>query len=201
MGVSQYWLSIFISKNEHDLLLPEFQRAKTEIRLSENELAGHELWKSGKPVKWQMHEGPLWNDFSCSFNLQSFEALSGELCSTNSRFNLQIEEGNAHRFIIVRRITPVSALWYALGIELAQQIPGIMGNLLVAPNDVAMNAEKVNSVFRKIRFEDLTSRVAGYLDTEATPTKVHEIATMLTDGLMQAVKRKSGILFLSRTQL
>jgi hypothetical protein len=192
MGASQWWLGCYVSDSEYDEILPEFKKAEAKAVLSNEAIAGIELWK-------QNQENPEWldnrssNDFLCAFDLPGFREF-GE----SELFLSKVTEENTHRFIIVNVFTPVSILWYALGYKNSKRLPGKMGNFIVRSTEVENTLKLINEIFDSLDQEELVSKAMKYAGSRTDKERVKEIITMLPDGLEKALEKKTGIIFLAR---
>ncbi|MDQ3109859.1 MAG: hypothetical protein M3R17_08180 [Bacteroidota bacterium] len=202
MGVSHYWFSCFVSDSEYQEILPSFERAESNAILSKKSEMGIEFWKRNQAnVDWYGPDGKVWNDFLCAFDLAGYKELTTSICKSGEMFGNFLNEQNVHRFIIINNYTPVSILWYALGFESSNRLPGKMGNLLVHSTEVNKLLKEVDEIFSKRKQEDLISKAKSYVEQAADEKLILEVITMMQKGLEKAVEKGKGIFFLASAQL
>jgi hypothetical protein len=202
MGVSHYWFNCLLSNSEYDQILPFYKKAESEAILSAEAERRINFWKKNQDnIDWFSPDGAQWNDFLCVFDLPGFKELASCLITSEVPFTGILREETVPRFIILNRNTPVSVLWYAMGCEAADKLPGKMGNLLVHSSEVKSTLKKIKDIFNNLNTNELLRKAQSYLVSDVDEEKMLEIITMLPDGLEKALRSKTGIVFLACVQL
>jgi len=202
MGVESMWFSCFINDNEYERIVPHFWEANKRAFLSKEQEAAIEFWREQPlEIDWMNYDiGSRVNEFLCAFNLPGFDQLAESFCFNDGAFCDIMSEESTFRFIMTNRNTPVSLLWHALRYERAIQLPGKMGNLFVHREEVGLTLEKVQLVFADLNMAELKEKAKLFSGQEVDDDIIHDIMTMLPEGLTKALEMKKGIIFLATQQ-
>ena len=65
--------------------------------------------------------------------------------------------------ISVNRCSPVAALFYALKPELADRIPGFMGNMFIRRNEIKQTLNLVEEIFNTTDYQTLNLRASSLI--------------------------------------
>jgi len=190
-----------MEEGEFNSVSPKFAQAGNRAAITRESYDALEFWKKNPDnVNWMLPDGKIWDRFSQAFHLAGYRDLGVSMLQNEEPFDGFLNESTVHKFIITSRVTPVSVLWYALGPEGVDQLPGRMGNSCLHPYEVKRALEKVQKEFARAGAETMRARAMKYAGKEVPEETVNEILNMLPDGLTRALEKKQGIIFLSTTQ-
>jgi len=146
MSVDYWWLFIHLSSDEETKFLPLYQDALQEAVLSDNSNDILQKWRDN-PENFYKNDFLSYNRFISAFIIPSFQDLGEKLFSETLVPEWEINENNFFNLISVNRCSPVAALFYALKPELADRIPGFMGNMFIRQNEIKQTLNLVKEIF------------------------------------------------------
>jgi hypothetical protein len=206
MSVSHWWVSFLIDETEYAGFLPPFKTALT-APVPEEGPRGIDLWRAD-PASFESLaflrgvKNEHVNDFLWAFNLPGFGEFSKELFFRGGPFSSYLREERLFRFVSIARNPPVAVLWHALGYERARLLPGTMGNLLLAPGDVADAASAVSRAYDGTSAEELLVRGVRFCEADIhSPEQVKNAITHLPELLARASDERKGVLTFARSEL
>lgn len=164
MSFSFYWCLCAVTDQEFEELKQKFEYAKEKQKVPEEYKGAYDLCKKSPlsilPKFIPYHDLPedkkikeifkngyiearLHNEFSCSCNIAEYRDIFQ--C-------LPLNEDDVLRFII-NESPPISVLYFALGLEASEMLPGFLGNMLIHREEIDFYLNRIAVVFGKLNEE------------------------------------------------
>lgn len=204
MSVTHNWFAAYLTDEEHALVLPHFTAALTKAIPREEEEVAMEYWREDPKRLGDAY--PLEangynkieriNMFSSGFHLEGLVEFAQSIFFRNGLLGDFITEEVLFRLIMTNRNTPTAILWYALGFEIAEQLPGKRGNLLVHSSEVPVLLQQVNQLYKRFDMTKALEAAIDFAGVDVNEEELQNIITMIPDGLAEAQRRHLGITFL-----
>lgn len=160
MSIDYWWFFIHLSPEEETVILPLYQDALQKAVLSNISKDILQQWRN-EPDDFYKEKNDLfvdYNNFILAFLVPSFQDFAKKIFSVDAIPGWEINEYNCFDLISVNRCSPVAALFYGLKPELADRIPGFMGNMFISKNEIKQNLNLVNEIFAATDYQSLNFR-------------------------------------------
>ena len=163
MSIDYWWFFIHLSPEEETNILPFYQDALKQAVLSDSSKAILQQWRNNPEhfINYQENDWVLsYNCFISAFIVRSFQKFGEKLLSGEAISGWEINDNNCFDLISVNRCTAVAALFYALKPQLADRIPGFMGNMFIRQNEIRQTLNLVKEIFAATDYQILNSRAS-----------------------------------------
>lgn len=167
MSVDYWWLFMNLSSEEASIL-PYYQDALQKAVLSDSSKDILQQWRDNpetfiftnqKNDDWVL----FYNQFISAFIIPSFQNFGEQLISEKLISGWELNENNCFDFVSVNKCSPVAALFYALKPELADRIPGFMGNMFIRQNEIKQTLNLVEEIFNTIDYKILNFQASSLI--------------------------------------
>jgi hypothetical protein len=203
VGVDYWWFGFFVDERMYNLVQPHFAAAAAKTTLSPESRHAIAAWRVN-PSDFEQ-EGFIsrpetadqTNAFIRAFNLAGFVELTTDIVTGNGPVTEILNERSRFRMAITPRHTSVSIVWHALGYRRASLLPGLMGNVLLRPDEVEQALETARSAYAGTSPQDLLDAARRYCSGSVGDDALRETLNFLPDGLDAAMRWKSGFLTLA----
>jgi len=201
MSVSHWWISLLIDEAEHARLLPSF-RSAVEVSVPDEGQRAIELWRSDPESFESLGDNDHVNEFLWAFNLPGIDDFSKGLFFSGGEFSSYLGGDRMFRFVTIARHPPVAVLWHALGYDRARMLPGVMGNLLAAPNEVPTTLEAVTRAYKGTAAKRLLATGRRLCESSIYSSEpVKQTISHLPDLLTRARDEGRGVIAFARCEL
>ena len=165
MSVDYWWLFIHLSSAEEAYILPFYQNALQKAILSNNSKDILQQWRNNpKNFIFTNNDWVLfYNRFISAFIVDSFQNFGEQLISEKLIPEWKLNENNCFNFISINRCSPVAALFYALKPELADRIPGFMGNMFIRQHEIKQTLNLVEEIFNTTDYQTLNFQASSLI--------------------------------------
>jgi hypothetical protein len=163
MSIDYWWFFINLSSEEETKILPLYQDALQKAVLSDISKDILQLWRDNPENFYKDDLFYSYNRFTSAFIVPSFQIFGEQLISEELILGWQLDENNCVDFISVNRCSPVAALFYALKPELADKIPGFMGNMFIRQNEIKQTLNLVEEIFSTTNYQTLNSQISSLI--------------------------------------
>ncbi len=209
MSVNYYWILCYLSPEDENELRSIYQSDyQKAIQKNDKHRSILEKWHKDPDFLSDYYDRNYnnnLNEFIQAFTAPSFQDLKKEIMSNLSsperKTNFELNEANCFKVIVFTNCDPVNVLWYGLGPELADRIPGFMGNIFLSRNEIEPALKTVTEILDRLDrqkfYERMPSVYVGVASCEEIETDIENILTALAIGLESAKEKKCGFLALS----
>ena len=165
MSVDYWWLFFHLSSAEEAFILPFYQNALQKAILSNNSKDILQQWRNNpKNFIFTNNDWVLfYNRFISAFIVDSFQNFGEQLISEKLIPEWKLNENNCFNFISINRCSPVAALFYALKPELADRIPGFMGNMFIRQHEIKQTLNLVEEIFNTTDYQTLNFQASSLI--------------------------------------
>ena len=165
MSVDYWWFFIHLSSAEETDIFPFYQNALQKAVLSNISKDILQQWRDNSEDFIFINDDWVlfYNRFISAFIVDSFQNFGEQLISEKLIPEWKLNENNCFNFISINRCSPVAALFYALKPELADRIPGFMGNMFIRPHEIKQALNLVEEVFNKIDYQTLNFQASSLI--------------------------------------
>jgi len=165
MSVDYWWLFINLSSKEESSILPFYQDALQKAVLSSISRDILQKWQDNpRSFIFTNNDWVLfYNQFISAFIIPSFQNFGNKLISEKLIPRWELNQNNCFDFISVNRCSPVAALFYALKPELADRIPGFMGNMFIRQHEITQTLNLVEEIFNTIDYQTLNFQASSLI--------------------------------------
>lgn len=163
MSIDYWWFFINLSSEEETKILPLYQDALQKAVLSDISKDILQQWRDNLENFYKDDLFYSYNRFTSAFIVPSFQIFGEQLISEELILGWQLDENNCVDFISVNRCSPVAALFYALKPELADKIPGFMGNMFIRQNEIKQTLNLVEEIFSTTNYQTLNSQISSLI--------------------------------------
>ena len=132
--------------------------------------------------------------FIGAFSTPAFDALGKDVAN-------QLDDDNSFRFVAVRRCTPLAVLWYALGEEWVNQLPGTLGNMFVPAAAVTPALAIAEAALAQVHRADFFLKARALAGDSNADETFLETLTHIPEGLSRAAERRSGFMAAARVEM
>jgi hypothetical protein len=203
VGVDYWWFGFFVDERIYNLAQPHFAAAAKKTALSRQSRHAIAAWRVN-PSDFEQEAfisrpetADQTNAFIRAFNLAGFVELTTDIVTGNGPLTEILNEQSLFRMAITARHTSVSIVWHALGYRRAHLLPGLMGNMLLRPDEVEEALEKARSAYAGTSPQDLLDAARRYCSGSVGDEELRQTLNFLPEGLAAAMQRKSGFLTLA----
>jgi hypothetical protein len=141
-------------------------------------------------------ENRLHNEFSCACDITEYRDIFQRL---------PLNENDVLRFI-AHDSPPVSVLYFALGLETSEMLPGFFGNMLIKKEDIEAQLRKIKEVLKNLdrrawdRARRFISVCTAGKPSQAYDDEIKNIFSALPTCLSEAKKRNKNFAAISTHQ-
>lgn len=194
MSLDYWWFLIHLSSDEETKILPFYQDALQKAVLSDNSKDILQQWRDNSENFYKDDFFYSYNRFISAFIVPSFQNFGEQLISRELIPEWELNENNCFDFISVNRCSPVAALFYALKPQLADIIPGFMGNMFIRQNEIKQSLNLVQEIFAITDYKTLNSKATSLI--MGTDDASH-VLNALPKALTSANKKDCSLLTLA----
>ncbi|MCJ8283315.1 MAG: hypothetical protein MJK14_26860 [Rivularia sp. ALOHA_DT_140] len=194
MSVDYWWFFIHLSAEEETKILPFYQDALQKAVLSDCSKDILQQWRDNPEYFWKDDLFDSYNRFISAFIIPSFQDFGKKLISGQLITGWEINEKNCFDFISINRCSPVAALFYALKPQLADRIPGVMGNIFIRQNKIKQTFNLVQNIFNQIDYQTLNDRATNLI---METNDASNILNALPNALISTDKQNYSLLTLA----
>ncbi|MBV6626807.1 MAG: hypothetical protein KI793_28370 [Rivularia sp. (in: Bacteria)] len=193
MSIDYWWFFIHLSDDEETKILPFYQDALQKAVLSDSSKDILQQWRDNHETfiftndDWVL----FYNQFISSFIVPSFQNFGEQLISEKLVPGWQLNENNYLDLISVNRCSPIAALFYALKPELADRIPGFMGNMFIRQNEIKQTLKLVEEIFSKTDYQTLNFQASSLI---MGSDDASDVLNALPKALASANEKGCGLL-------
>ena len=185
MSANHWWLHVAVTQQQVTDLRSRFEEALSAAA------------ESLVPKTWPPadEDRVVLIHFHRAFNLQAVDEFSRAVLFTRG-VDLELRDEIMLEWISTPGITPVSILYYALGAESAALLPGMLGNVLLGPDDVPAALERVERALEQGNLDAQARRGAQLyrLDHYPCESEVVQIIEAWPLAMRASLERGSGLL-------
>ncbi|BAY81995.1 hypothetical protein NIES267_14730 [Calothrix parasitica NIES-267] len=167
MSVDYWWFFIHLSSEEETKILPFYQDALQKAVLSDSSTDILQQWRDNPETfifaNHKNNDFLFYNRFIWAFIVPSFQNFGEQLISEKLIPEWELNENNCFELISVNRCSPVAALFYALKPEIADRIPGLMGNMFIRQHEIKQALNLVEEIFNKIDYQTLNFQASSLI--------------------------------------
>lgn len=191
MSVDYWWCFLRVSEDEAETFQIEFNKAISTITISHEAQDALEDWRLRG---WEIDPDTLWTCFAYQ---KSVTELAIKFLTINGEYNYKCDENHILEFIIMNRVCAPFMLWWALGPERSDRLPGTFGNFFVTPEDVSKTIELISSIFEDWddEFQHRANSV-GYLGNN-NEEDAERLKSIIPNALEKVREAGEGLLVLS----
>ncbi|MGY8678991.1 hypothetical protein Q2941_14505 [Bradyrhizobium sp. UFLA05-153] len=207
MAVDYWWVGFFVDDATRQRLKPHFKAAAANSSLSIEAEQAIAAWRAnpGDFEEAAFCSNPetaaQTNAFICAFGLPGFVELAVQLLIEGHELSGIANEQNLFGMVITSRHAPVSIVWHALGAERSELLPGRMGNMLLAPNEVEAALEATHRAYSGLATNEMLTRARRYCGHSVRDDELRETLDFLPGGLAEARGRNLGFATLACPRL
>lgn len=198
MSVDYWWFFIHLSSEEEIKILPFYQDALQKAVLSDSSKDILQQWRDNPETfifaNQKNNDFLFYNRFIWAFIVPSFQNFGEQFISEKLIPEWELNETNCFDLISVNRCSPVAALFYALKPELADRIPGFMGNMFIRQNEIKQTLKLVEEIFSETNYQTLNLQASSLI--MGTDDASH-ILNALPKALVSADKKECSLLTLA----
>lgn len=197
MSTDYWWWLCHLSKEEEDYLFPRFTAPEQE---SDNLNKARILLKSQQNKTSCFEEHHLnnkYNELVSLFIIHHYQELGESIVSPDGFGKFKLSEKNCFDFISINRCPSGAILWFSLGPDLAETLPGFMGNIFVRKNKIESTLSCVEKVFSEIDYSTLLSRAQSLIPNSSAKYNADLVLKALPRGLKSAQEKGCGFMALS----
>lgn len=195
MSVDYWWFFIHLAAEEEKNIIQLYKNALNKAVVSDSSQKILQKWRNDSELfDTDENWASSYNHFISAFIVPSFQDLGEQLLSAKAIPGWEINQNNCFDLIIVNRCSPVAALFYALKPELADKIPGFMGNMFICNNEIKQTLNLVKEIFAAIDYQSLSSRVSRLI---MNSNHAYNLINVLPKALESADEKGCSLLTLA----
>lgn len=203
MSFDHWWFGLVLPGDTISALRAPYEAAKAQAHLTPEAhqalttWAEHPDWFESAAVEASDNAAQWADAFIKAFALPGFDAFAREFCKSNGAYASLMREDTVSGFIVMPSYAPVGVLWHALGARTAGALPGLMGNMLLMPDEIGDAALAVSRTLASYRHADLLTAMRRLCGPYATDDLLEQVLAFLPNGLSRALERGNGFLALA----